>query len=269
MKMKLSLLFAALLLFFISPGCDQKQPDTYRILETPVPVTDALGASRHYRLYMPAATDEVPLMVYFHGVWSECFKKNKALKGYTGSPIEETGLIRLCKIQQIALLVPTAHYEYTFLNCQAKGWSPFDKEIDGIEKIIDAVIGNYPISKQEIYLAGISAGAVMSNHLANRRPALYNAILSHSQGYISEDNQALQPQAEGPRFGVLIGYTRGDYKDLIPICTATAAAYTAHGYRTVLMDNLAPKNHSWAKESNSRFLRTLKKLGQYTAGNHK
>jgi hypothetical protein len=247
-------------------GCGQAEK--YRILDTPVAITDNLGNKREYRLFMPAAgtaNEKVPLIVYFHGVWSECFKKNPALKGYTGSPVEETGLIQICKLNKIALLVPKAHYEYMFLNCPSKGWSPFDKEIDGIEKIIDAVVEKYPVSKKEIYLAGISAGAVVSHHLANRRPTFYNAVLSHSQGYITEDNQFLQPAEKGPRFGVLICYTRGDYKDLLPICTGSEKIYRDNGYRTALMENLAPKNHSWAKESNARFLRTLKRLGQYTS----
>lgn len=259
-----ALLCAALPAFILLfQGCTQTE-EKYRILDTPISVTDALGNHREYRLYLPATKSEKPLIVYFHGVWSECFKKNPALKGYTGSPVEETGLIATCKLNNIALLVPKAHYEYMFLNCPSRGWSPFDKEINGIEKIIDTVVENYPISKKEIYLAGISAGAVVSHHLANRRPTFYNAVLSHSQGYITEDNQLLQPAEKGPRFGVLICYTRGDYKDLLPICIESEKIYKENGYRTALLENLAPRNHSWAKESNARFLRTLKRLGQYT-----
>ncbi len=250
--------------FFLFQGCAEKKG--YQILKTPVPVVDALGNKRKYRLYIhiDAASEKIPLIVYFHGVQSECFKKNPALRGYTGSPVEETGLIQSCKLNKIALLVPGAKYEYLFLNCVSKGWSPFEKEIDGIEKMIDAVVENYPISSKEIYLAGISAGAVLSHHLANRRPTFYNSILSHSQGYIAEDKQLLQPRKKGPGFGVVFCYTRGDYKDLIPICIDSEKIYRDKGYRTVLLKNLSPKNHSWAKKSNRRFLRYLKRLGQFT-----
>jgi len=244
--------------------CCDNGTDTYRILDTPVPITDRLGNQRDYRLYLPAASGEIPLLVYFHGVQSEGFKKIPALKNYTGSPVEETGLIRDCKINKIALLVPVARYRYQFLNCSSKGWSPFSKEMDGLEKIIDAVVEKYPISKKEIYLAGISAGAVISHHLANRRPNFYNSILSHSQGYIDEDNNLLQPAVPGPRFGVIICYTQGDYKDLLPICIESENIYRKNGYRTILLKDLPPSDHSWDKQSNRRFIKYLKQLGQFT-----
>ncbi len=253
--------------FFLFQGCRNNREKGYRLLNTPIPVVDALGNKRKYHLYIPASVGEkkIPLMVYFHGVRSDCFKKNPALKGYTGSPVEETGLIELCKLHKIALLVPEAEYEYMFLNCLSKGWSPFEKEINGIEKMIDSVVENHPISRKEIYLVGISAGAVLSHHLANRRPTFYNSILSHSQGYIAEDNRLLQPREKGPRFGIVFCYTQGDYKDLIPICIDSEKMYRDKGYRTILLKDLPPKNHSWAKQSNRRFLRYLKRLGQFTS----
>ena len=259
------LLLTTAVSFFLFQGCAEKKG--YQILKTPVPIVDALGSKRKYRLYIHIndASKKIPLMVYFHGVQSECFKKNPALKGYTGSPVEETGLIQFCKLNKIALLVPEAKYEYLFLNCLSKGWSPFEKEIDGIEKMIDAVVENYQVSRKEIYLAGISAGAVLSHHLANRCPTFYNSILSHSQGYIAEDKRLLQPREKGPGFGVVFCYTWGDYKDLIPICIDSEKIYRDKGYRTLLLKNLSPKNHSWAIKSNRRFLRYLKQLGQFTA----
>ena len=258
---------AAAVSFFFPQGCRNDGPKGYRILHTPIPVVDALGNKRRYHLYIPSAGGEkkIPLMVYFHGVRSDCFKKNPALKGYTGSPVEETGLIGLCKLHKMALLVPEAEYEYMFLNCPSRGWSPFEKEIDGIEKMIDAVVGHYPISRKEIYLVGISAGAVLSHHLANRRPAFYNSILSHSQGYIAEDNRLLHPREKGPRFGVVFCYTRGDYKNLVSICIDSEKIYRDKGYRTILLKDLPPKNHSWANQGNRRFLRYLKRVGQFTS----
>jgi poly(3-hydroxybutyrate) depolymerase len=146
----------ALICFLISilplfQACKKMQK--YQMLITPFSVVDKLGNSRDYRIYLPEreANKEVPLLVYFHGVRSECFKQYAGLKNYTGSPVEETGLIEFCKSNKIALLVPEPRYEYKFLNCRCKGWSPFNKEIDGIEKIIDLVVEKYSIEKKKIF----------------------------------------------------------------------------------------------------------------------
>ena len=268
--MKTTITIFILLLGFLSifPGCSAKKSNTEEAqltLITPFPITDLLGNSREYILYTPEDSKPMPLIVYFHGARSDCLKNNPTLKDYTGSPVEETGLIDFCKKNKIALLVPEAKYEYEYLNCNCKGWSPFDKEIDGIEKIIDKVVECYPIAREEIYLAGISAGAVFCHHLANRRPSFYNAILSHSQGYIGEDNQLLPPKEKGPRFGVVFCYTRGDYRDVVPICINSEKTYRESGYMTSLLGNLPPLNHRWSNETNTRFLGLLKRLGQFTS----
>ncbi|HJO62749.1 MAG TPA: alpha/beta hydrolase-fold protein, partial [Desulfobacterales bacterium] len=245
-------------------GCQKKE--AYRIFETPYRVIDQQGNNREYKLYLPAVQkrSDIPLLVYFHGVRSECFKKYPGLKNYTGSPVEETGLIEFSKLNKIALLVPEARYEYKFHNCMCKGWSPLNLEIDGIEKIIDVIIEKYPISKKKIFLAGLSAGAVLSFHLANRRPGLYNSILAHSQGSIYDDLRYLKPRVMGPKFGVLIGYTKGDYKNLIKICLETEKIYKAHNYKVVLLKDLPPKRHRWSEKSNDIFWSYLNNLGQYT-----
>jgi hypothetical protein len=240
--------------------------EVYQILETPFSVIDKLGNSREYRIYLPEkeVNRKVPLIVYFHGVRSECFKKYPGLRNYTGSPVEETGLIEFCKFNTITLLVPEPRYEYKFHNCMCKGWSPFNKEIDGIEKIIDVVVDKYPISRKEIYLAGLSAGAVLCHHLANRRPNYFNAILSHSQAYIKEDLTFLEPKVKGPKFGVVICYTKGDYKNLIKICIESEKLYRKHNYKTILIRDLPPNSHRWSKESNQQFWNYLQKCGQYS-----
>ena len=241
-------------------GCGN--PDAYQILDTPHQVIDQWGKSRVYTLYRPPGQKKFPLLVYFHGVMSDGFKSIPALKNYTGSPVEETGLIEFCKRQGIILLVPRSAYRYTFLNQEATGWLPFNKEIDGIEKMIDLVVEKYPVSSNAIYLVGISAGAGMCHHLANRRPDFYNTILSHSQGYVGQDNILLKPTVEGPRFGVVFCFTRGDYDNLIDICIQSEKIYRKSGYRTVLLKNLPPKSHSWSRESNRRFWRYMQNVGR-------
>jgi predicted esterase len=204
------------------------------------------------------------MIVYFHGVMSDGFRDIPTLKGYTGSPVEETGLIQFARNNGILLVVPSPAYSYVFLDKEARGWLPFEKEMDGIEKIIETVMDRYPVDANGVYLAGISAGAGMCHQLANRNPERYNAILSHSQGYVDEKGLPLTPGNPGPRFGVVFCTTRGDYDNLIAICEESAERYRHAGYRTAVLKDLPPLSHSWSKESNRRFWRYLKELGQYT-----
>ncbi|HEX7503195.1 MAG TPA: PHB depolymerase family esterase [Acidobacteriota bacterium] len=241
-------------------GCRPSRPA--RILQTPYPVTDDSGNSRSYRLFLPATGGRrQPLLVYFHGVISPGFKKIPSLKNYTGSPVEETGLIPFCRARGIILLVPTARYEYTFLRCVSVGWR-IDKEIDGVEKIIDTVIARYPVDPSRVFLAGLSAGAGISHYLANRRPRFYNAILSHSQAYVDQAGKVLPPVAKGPQFGVVFCYNSGDYRNLIHICIDSERLYRENGYRTVLLRDLPPHGHAWSSVNNSRFWKLLNRLGR-------
>ena len=256
-------------MFLVFNGCQKKHE--YKILKTPFEVVDHFGNKREYRLFIPGyeGNKKLPLLVYFHGVRSDCFKKYPGLRNYTGSPVEETGLIEFSKKKQILLLVPEPEYRFWFHNCWCKGWSPFEKEIDGIEKIIDLVVEKYPVDKKKIFLAGLSAGAVLTFHLANRRPFYYNAILSHSQGSMYEDLRYLKPKEKGPRFGVLLAYTKGDYKDLIKICIETEKLYKASGYKVVLLKDLPPKSHRWSETTNGVFWDYLNRLGQYSGNKQK
>jgi hypothetical protein len=241
-------------------GC--RAPGPGKVLETPFPVVDQAGNAREYRLFLPVVKrGRLPLLVYFHGVISPCFKRIPSLKSYTGSPVEETGLVTFCQSRGIALLVPRAKYEYTFLNCPSVGWL-ISKEIDGVEKIIDAVAARFDIDGRRIYLAGISAGAVFSHFLANRRPRFYSAIVSHSQAYVSEGGEVLKPAEKGPRFGIVFCYNNGDYKQLVQFCIDSERAYRGEGYRTALLPDLPPKGHAWSSRNNGRFWKLLVRLGQ-------
>jgi predicted esterase len=242
------------------PGCGKAPPA--RILDTPYPVVDDSGNSRSYRVFLPLDRDRPqPLLVYFHGVVSPGFKNIPSLKNYTGSPIEETGLIQFCRARGIILLVPTARYEYTFLRCPSVGWL-LDKEVDGVEKIIDTVVASYPVDRQRIFLAGLSAGAGMSHYLANRRPHFYSAIISHSQAYVDQAGKVLPPAVKGPQFGVVYCYNLGDYPNLIRICIDSERLYRENGYRTVLLRDLPPRGHAWSAVNNGRFWKLLNRLGR-------
>jgi hypothetical protein len=254
------LLGAALALAAYASGCRGTRP-AGQVLETPYAVTDDSGNAREYRLFLPGEPGRVPMMIYFHGVISPEFKKIPSLKNYTGSPVEETALIPFCREQGIALLVPKARYEYTFLKCRSTGWLT-EKEIDGVEKIIDTVVEHYPVDRGRIFLAGISAGAVFSHDLANRRPRFYSAVLSHSQAYVSPEGAVLRPAEKGPRFGVVFCYNEGDYKNLIAFCVESERIYRENGYRTALLRDLPPRGHAWSSSNNALFWRLLRALGQ-------
>ena len=249
-----------LILALILPVCRPLQPA--KVLETPYPVVDDSGNPREYRLFLPEGRGRRrPLLVYFHGVISPGFKKIPGLKNYTGSPIEETGLILFCRARGIILLVPTARYEYTFLDCLSLGWL-IDKEIDGVEKIIDAVIAHSDVDPGRIYLAGLSAGAGIRHYLANRRPHFYNAILSHGQAYINQAGEVLPPAEKGPQFGVVFCYNLGDYENIIRFCIDSERVYRENGYRTILLRDLPPRGHAWSSENNERFWKLLNRLGR-------
>ncbi len=251
---------ALALMIVFTFGC-RGTPRAGRVLETPFAVTDDSGNAREYRLFLPGKKGRVPLMLYFHGVISPEFKRIPSLRNYTGSPVEETGLIPFCREQGIALLVPKARYEYTFLRCRSTGWLT-EKEIDGVEKIIDTVVAHYPVDRGRIYLAGISAGAVFSHYLANRRPRFYSAVLSHSQAYVSPEGVVLRPAEKGPRFGVVFCYNEGDYKNLIAFCLESERIYREDGYRTTLLRDLPPRGHAWSTPNNALFWKLLRSLGQ-------
>jgi pimeloyl-ACP methyl ester carboxylesterase len=249
-----------LIITLIIPGCRPSQPA--KVLETPYPVSDDSGNSRAYRLFLPDGKGQQhPLLVYFHGVISPGFWKKPSLKNYTGSPIEETGLIPFCRARGIILLVPTARYEYTFLGCKSVGWL-IDKEIDGIEKIIDTVIAHANVDPRRVFLAGLSAGAGISHYLANRRPHFYNAIISHSQAYIGQAGEILAPVIKGPQFGVVYCYNLGDYQNLIRFCIDSERIYRENGYRTILLRDLPPRGHAWSSANNGRFWKLLNRLGR-------
>jgi hypothetical protein len=256
----LTLLLALSGAITLIPAC--RRSSAAKMLNTPHPIVDRLGSRRTYRLFLPRMEDKpLPLLVYFHGVRSEGFKRIPALNKYTGAPVEETGLIPFCRANGIVLLVPDPFYEYQFLNCTAKGWV-IKKEMDGLEKMIDSVIIHYPIDRQKIYLAGLSAGAVFSHFLANHRPYFYNGIISHSQAYVSDQGKILEPAVKGPQFGVVFAYNKMDYPELINFCIASEQKYRQEGYRTALLKDLSPPWHQWSAENNRRFWRLLQKLGR-------
>lgn len=238
------------------------------MLPSPFPVTDRLGNRRDYRVFLPDRPEKskgLPLLVYFHAVMSPGFQARvPALKHYTGSPVEETGLIELGQRDPFILLVPTALYEFKSLkNCLARGWD-IDREIDGIEKMIDGVAKAYGVPREKVYLTGISAGAVLCHHLANRRPERYSAILSHSQAYTGKDGKGSvrPPVLRGPQFGVLFAYNQGDYPDLIKFCEESYRLYKDYGYKTELLPHVPPIGHAWSAATNDKFWRLLQSLGR-------
>jgi pimeloyl-ACP methyl ester carboxylesterase len=231
------------------------------VVSSPLEIIDKNGWQRNFRLFFPEKkTSNLPLLVYFHAVASAEFaEKVPSLRHYHPSFIEVTGLIDFCREQKIVLLVPDALYEYDFLGCKAKGWVIKD-EMNGIEMMIDQVVEKYKLDKKGVYLAGISAGAVLSHYLANRRPKKYQAILSHSQGYDDGYANPKMPDNRGPKFGVLFVFNKGDYPNLIQLCLGSKKLYDQKNYKTQLIPDVLPQGHAWSAENNSLFWKTLREL---------
>jgi predicted esterase len=254
------------ILIFMS-GCGQEKSGK---LSDPWPVTDGQGVSRHYNLYLPAVKKpDMPLLVYFHGVMSEEFKDKPVLKGYTGSPVSETGLVPFCNAKGIILLEMLPSYSYRFLDVEAHGWSPLYREIDGVEKCIDKVVMEQGIRAGNVILAGISAGAVISHHLANRRPDHYEAVLSHSQAYIDEKNNLLTPDPGKGKFGVVFCYTKGDYNNLKELCLRSYEIYRRKGFNTVLLKDLHQGGHQWSSLTNGRLWRSVLNVSENNPGSNR
>jgi hypothetical protein len=260
---KWSILLLSLALLPGSWGCQNTSGPT--TLDTPIEIRDDQGNLRQYTLYLPAHSrrnaEKRPLLVYFHGVISPGFKHKPTLKTYTGSPVEETGLIEFCREKSIVLLVPKPLYEYRFLECTSRGWV-IAEELNGVEKIIDTVVARYDIAPQARYLAGISAGAGFCHFLANHRPDFYHGLISHSQGYVDPRDQVLAPARPGPGFGVVFCHNKGDYPNIIALVNESNRLYRLAGYRTVLLRDVPPTGHAWSITYNPVFWRYLQKLSE-------
>jgi len=65
--------------------------------------------------------------------------------------------------------------------------------------MIDVVAARFRVSAKEIYLAGLSAGAVFSHYLANRRPFSTTALSPIPRPTPATKESILEPAVKGPQ----------------------------------------------------------------------
>ncbi|MBV8635115.1 MAG: PHB depolymerase family esterase [Burkholderiaceae bacterium] len=130
---------------------------------------------RRYRLYKPPGlyySERLPLVVMLHG----CGQNAEAFAHCTR-------MNRLAASQRFLVLYPEQDRTANAQNC----WNWFDtrtgrarREAESIDAAIDHVCLLYPVDRDRIVLAGLSAGASMAALMATQRPARYRAIAMHS-----------------------------------------------------------------------------------------
>lgn len=229
---------------------------TNDFISTPHKIYDKYGNFHEYKIFIPNKIKKpYTLLVYFHGVISKDFKKIPGLKNYDGSPVEKTKLINLAKKHRFILLAPSPIYRYRFLNCNARGWV-INKEIDGIEKLIDYYSKKYEI--KNIFLAGISAGAILTHYLADKRN-IYKGIISHSQGYEDGRGGVVKPKQKNIKYKVIFLYNKGDYKNIINIVEKSYKLYKRAKYPTFILRNVLPKGHQWSFYNNYKLWKLITK----------
>ena len=137
----------------------------------------ALGVTgaRRYRLYRPPglkAGERVPLVVMLHGCGQDA-----------NSFAASTRMNRIAARERFLVLYPEQERLANAQGC----WNWFDTksgraygEAALIMAAIDQVCLLYPVDRERIAVAGLSAGASMAALVATRHPARFKAVVMHS-----------------------------------------------------------------------------------------
>ncbi len=130
---------------------------------------------REYRLYVPSthADRPAPLVVMLHGCTQgpESFAESTGMHAYA----EKEGFLVLYPAQKPSAN-PTRCWNWFLPKNQARG-SGEPAEIVGM---LEQVAAQYPVDRNRVYVAGLSAGASMSAILAACYPDVFAAAAVHS-----------------------------------------------------------------------------------------
>ena len=137
----------------------------------------ALGATgaRRFRLYVPTGIhtgERLPLMVMLHGCGQDA-----------NTFAASTRMNRVAQRERFLVLYPEQDRLANAQGC----WDWFDTasgrafaEVELIMKAIDQVCLLYPVDRQRVAVAGMSAGASMAALLVTRHPGRFKALVMHS-----------------------------------------------------------------------------------------
>jgi poly(hydroxyalkanoate) depolymerase family esterase len=203
-------------------------------------ITLGAGRALRFRVYRPtgvAADERLPLMVMLHGC-------AQGANGFACS----THMNRIAMRERFLVLYPE---QDRLANAQAC-WNWFDTgtgraylEADLIMKAIDQVCLLYPVDRQRVALAGLSAGASMAALLATRHPDRFQALVMHSgiaPGMAHSPVSALRAMRGGRPPG-----PPPDAIELNPARRPTLLVIHGDADMTVSPDNAAAAVQLWAQ----------------------
>jgi poly(hydroxyalkanoate) depolymerase family esterase len=131
--------------------------------------------ARRYQLFRPAgvrSTDRLPMLVMLHG----CGQDAKAFA-------LSTRMNRLAARERFLVLYPEQDRRANPQGC----WNWYETrtglaygEVATVNAAVDQVCQLYPVDRERIAVAGMSAGASLGALLATRFPARYKALVMHS-----------------------------------------------------------------------------------------
>ena len=133
------------------------------------------GGARRYRLYRPPDVrpgERLPLLVMLHG----CGQDPKAFA-------QGTRMNRLAGRERFLVLYPEQDRLANAQGC----WNWFDTrsgrayaEADVVMRTVEQVCMLYPVDRERVAVAGLSAGASMAALLVTRYPGRFKAVVMHS-----------------------------------------------------------------------------------------
>lgn len=133
------------------------------------------GGARRYRLYRPPGVrfgERLPLLVMLHGCGQDA---NAFAKG--------TRMNRIAARERFLVLYPEQDRLANAQGC----WNWFETrsgrafaEADVLMRTVEQVCMLYPVDRERIAIAGLSAGASMAALLATRHPGRFQAVAMHS-----------------------------------------------------------------------------------------